>query len=275
MRLASFCECSNPYESSKIILMGIPLDSTASFRPGARFAPAAVRDASFEFEDYEFLTGDNIRKVPFCDIGDIPILGPLDESLALIFKDIKVYIDDGMIPVSIGGEHLATLPIIKALITKYKMLNIVVFDAHLDLKDTYLKTRYSHATVMRRILELNEIGEICFFGIRSSTYEEKIMLECHPRLSYENTARLRKDVPVYISIDMDVLDPSTAPGVGNPEPGGWDYSQLYMMLQKLKDFSIIGADVVEISPHYDFSAITAITGAKIIRDLLFLINRQI
>ncbi|HLC16858.1 MAG TPA: agmatinase [Thermodesulfovibrionia bacterium] len=275
MRITSFCECSNPYESANIVLMGIPLDSTASFRPGSRFAPAAVRDASFEFEDYEFLTGENIQKVPFCDVGDIAVPGSLNESLDSIYKDVKVYIDDGMIPVSIGGEHLATLPIIQALITKHKMLNIVVFDAHLDLKDTYLKAKYSHATVMRRILELNETSEICFFGIRSSTFEEKMMLDNHPRLFYEDISHLRKDVPVYISIDMDVLDPSVAPGVGNPEPGGWSYPRLYSMLQKLKDFSIAGADVVEISPHYDLSAITAITGAKIVRDLLFLINRQI
>ena len=276
MFVASFCECSRKYEDSKIALMGIPLDSTASFRPGARFAPSAVRDASFEFEDYEFLTGEDIQEVSFCDVGNIPIIGSLNESLNIISDRVKVYIEDGNIPLSIGGEHLITLPIIKAMATKYKPLNVVVFDAHLDLKDEYLKARYSHATVMKRVLECDHISEISFFGIRSSTYKEKELLENNQRLSIsKDFSSLKQDVPVYISIDIDVLDPSCAPGVGNPEPGGWSYRRLYYALQKLKGFIIAGADVVEISPQYDPSAITAITGAKIVRDLLFLINKQL
>lgn len=270
-----FCECSCKYDDANIVLMGIPLDSTASFRPGARFAPAAVRDASFEFEDYEFLTGENIQEVPFCDVGNIAVIGPLDESLDNISERLKLYIDDSRIPLSIGGEHLITLPIIKALVTKYRALNVIVFDAHPDLKDEYLKAKYSHATVMRRVLEYDEINTISYYGIRSATYEEKLLLESNTALfNPVDLLKLNPDIPVYISIDMDVLDPSYAPGVGNPEPGGWSYKRLYNTLQKLKSFIIVGADIVEISPKYDPSAITAITGAKIARDLLFLLNKQ-
>lgn len=276
MSITSFCECSRKYDEAQIALMAIPLDCTASFRPGTRFAPAAVRHASLEFEDYEFLTGEDIQKVPFCDVGDIPIIGPLNESLDIISDRVKSIVDDGKIPLSIGGEHLITLPVIKALTTKYRELNVLVFDAHLDLKDEYLKAKYSHATVMRRVSDCEEVNTISFYGIRSATSGEKELLESNPRLfNPTDLSNLNRNIPVYISIDIDVLDPSCAPGVGNPEPGGWSYQRLYNTLQKLKSFTIAGADVVEISPPYDPSAITSITGAKIIRDLLFLINKQL
>lgn len=271
-----FCYTDHTYEEARIAVCGIPLDGTASYRAGTRFAPLHVRDASWQFEDHDFLTGRDIRTVPFYDMGDMEIEGTAEAQLESIYTNVKNIVDDNKIPLAIGGEHLITLPIVKALLTGHKALNFVVFDAHLDLKDTYSGLSYSHATVMKRVIELQAAGSgsFAYYGVRSSTEEEKNFFMSHDELfSHKGISGLQRDIPLYISIDMDVLDPSCAPGVGNPEPGGLTYRELYAILQDLSHFTLAGADVVEISPPYDSSGITAITGARIIRDLLFLINK--
>jgi agmatinase len=276
MSLLSFCISQLSYEEARIVLNGVPLDMTSSFRPGSRFAPGAIREASFEFEDYDYLSGNNMLDVPFFDVGDMELSGPIDVIMEEIFEETKNHVYNNKIPVSLGGEHLVTFPIIKALSTKYPTLDIVVFDAHLDLKESYLKAKLSHAAVMRRIIEYNQDCQIVHFGARSATKEEKELADTHPQVHIKNgLSALRQNAPLYISIDMDVLDPSAAPGVGNPEPGGWSYKALARMLQKFKGRQIVGADVVEISPPYDPSKITAITGAKLVRDLFFLIRHSL
>jgi agmatinase len=271
-----FCFSNYSYEEAKVVLCGVPFDLTASYRPGSRFAPPQIRETSWEFEDYEFLTGENILTVPFYDSGDMDIMGGTEESLENIYSNVKSFVDDGKIPLAIGGEHLITLPIVKALLARYKALNMVVFDAHLDLKDTYAGRQLSHATVMKRVSELQQICSILYFGIRSATEEEKTLwMSRDDFFSHRGIDGLKRDIPLYISIDMDALDPSCAPGVGNPEPGGLTYREIYSILQELSHFTIVGADVVEISPPYDPSGITGVTGARIVRDLLFLIYKNL
>jgi agmatinase len=271
-----FSFSKHTFEEARIVICGIPLDLTASYRPGCRFAPSSIREASWEFEDYEFRTGEDILTVAFYDAGDMEIKGRGGELLENIYSQIKTMVDKGKIPLALGGEHLITLPIVKALLTRHEALNIVVFDAHLDLKDTYSGLRYSHATVMKRVSELHNVHSIVHFGVRSATEEEKILWENHGELFFhQGISGLDKNIPLYISIDMDSLDPSCAPGVGNPEPGGFMYREIYTILQELRNFTLAGADIVEISPPYDPSGITSITGARIARDLLFLIHKTL
>ncbi|MHB8158472.1 MAG: agmatinase, partial [Desulfocucumaceae bacterium] len=176
-----------------------------------------------------------------------------------------------------GGEHLVTLPAVRRAAAHYPGLSVIHFDAHADLRDKYLGMDLSHATVMRRVTEIIGPENLYQFGIRSGTREEFVFarssVNLHPVINAADiakTAEALKGRPVYISLDIDVLDPAYAPGTGTPEPGGCSPDQLFTALEAFADLNVVGFDLVEVSPDYDEAGRTAIMAAKLIREALLL-----
>ena len=274
----TFIGCDAPYKTADIILFGAPFDGTTSYRPGTRFAPQAIRIDSDGIETYSPYLDKAIDDIIVSDIGDVDITyGNTINTLNTIQTNVETIINDSKKPFMIGGEHLVTLPAIKALHKKYQDLIVIQFDAHADLRDTYLKEPLSHATVIRRIYDLLGDNRIYQFGVRSGLKSEFDFAKKHTTLerfqvnTIDTILPSLKDVPVYITLDLDVLDPSVMMGTGTPEPGGLTFHELMTAIHKLKNLNIVGCDVVELSPHYDQSGVSTAVASKIIRELLLLL----
>ncbi len=264
-------------ENCKIVLRGYPFDGTASFKSGQRFAPADIRLNSEGIETYSpFFDIDIESDIDFFDAKDLSLpFGNTEKALEMIEEDAKKYFESGHILFGIGGEHLITLPLVKACHSVYPDLHLIHLDAHADLRDKYLGEKLSHATVMRRILDFLPTDRFHQFFIRSGTKEEFEFMRKNKTLKRnpENTVKLiGKKTPVYISIDMDVLDPSAFPGTGTPEPGGIDFNTLIDTLSRFKELNIVGIDFTELSPDIDNTVISTITACKIIRECMGVIN---
>lgn len=271
------------YEDSKVILVGIPFDGTTSFRPGTRFAPAVIRPESYGLETYSPYLDKDLEDYALCDLGDIELpFGNTHKALHIIHETFSKLVCDAKHPLMVGGEHLVSLPVIEALAKKYPDLCIIHFDAHTDLREDYMGEKFSHASVMRRAWDLLGDGRIFQFGIRSGTKEEFDWAKSHTSLQrfdtdhLETIVSLLKNSPVYITIDLDVLDPSIFPGTGTPEPGGITFNTLINAIKKLSHLEhIVGADIVELSPHYDLSGVSTAVCCKVIREIaLILANLQ-
>ncbi len=271
--------CSLPSsKKAKTMLVGVPYDGTSTFRPGSRFAPNAIRDASYGIESYSPYQDRDLRDIRFFDIGDIPLSFSLKElNLQIIETFISRIIRQGKRVVSLGGEHLISLPIIKAHATKYKKLAVIQLDAHSDLIDSFRGEKLSHATVMRRTAEIIGFENLYQLGIRSMVKEDRLLpfRDTHMCLfdlkKADEYIKQLKNRPVYVSIDLDVLDPSIFCGTGTPEPGGITFKELVDFIVKLKELNVVGADVVELSPHYDQSGVSSITAAVVVREILLAI----
>lgn len=268
---------TNKFESAGCVMVGLPYDGTCSFRPGTRFAPQEIRTASIGLETYSPVFGRDMEEISFYDAGDLDLpFGNREKALSMIEKTALEVYAAGKKWLGIGGEHLVTLPAVKACQEKHPDLAIIHFDAHADLREEYLGEELSHSTVIRRISEFVKPENIIQFGIRSGTKDEFRWMSAHNSLCrYENEfpqwIKRFENKPVYLTIDLDVLDPSIFPGTGTPEPGGMTYNELISRLTMLQGFNIVGADVVELSPHYDMSGVSTITAAKVIREVLFLL----
>jgi agmatinase len=214
--------------------------------------------------------------VAFYDVGDISVVfGDVDTTLASIKDVLADIVGLGKIPIMIGGEHLVSLPAIEVLADRYEELKVLQFDAHADLRDEYLGQRLSHATVMRRVVERVGAENLYQFGIRSGTAEEfyfgHAKTHFHPDTILEplrdSLTELGKD-PIYVTIDIDVVDPAFAPGTGNPEPAGCTSRELMEAVHLFGCLNVVGVDIVELSPPLDHADITAILVAKLVREIL-------
>ncbi|WP_456419930.1 agmatinase [Methanocaldococcus infernus] len=270
---------SKDYESSNIAIVSIPYDETSSFKPGSREGGLSIRRVSWGLESYSPELERDLNDINFCDLGDLDLYGSQEEKFKMIKEAVKSILSDGRKVISLGGEHSITYPIVEAYKEFYKDLVVIQFDAHCDLRDEYLGNPLSHACVMRRIYEINK--EIMQFGIRSGDKEEWNFAKKHNiylkrRLLSEEDIKHIKELnkPIYLTIDIDVLDPAYAPGTGTPEPCGFSSRELFNSLYMLKEVSdkIVGFDVVEVSPPNDVNDITSITAAKIVRELLLMIG---
>ncbi|MGI6096750.1 MAG: agmatinase [Dethiobacteria bacterium] len=278
---STFLGASADFQAAKVVLLGVPLDQTTSYRAGTNQGPEEIRNVSQVLEDYSLYLRAGFSPYTFYDCGDLLLpRGNLNKSLQLIENAVEKIIEAGKVPLLIGGEHLLTFPTVKALYRRYPRLVILHFDAHADLRDTYLAEKLSHATVMRRVLELGAVS-IYQFGIRSATAEEEKVAEqftyFYPYTVKENLKRCLprlKGSPVYITFDIDLIDPGFAPGTGTPEPGGISPHELFSILPLLRELKIVGFDLVELSPPYDNGQITAVLAAKIIREIILLISLQ-
>ena len=280
--IETFIGCESSFKEASIVLYGAPFDSTTSFRPGARFGPAAMRHESFGLETYSPYQDRDLMDISVFDSGDLELcFGSSEMALSDIQKRAEEILKSDKCPLLLGGEHLVTLAAVRAVAAKYPDLHIIHFDAHADLRDDYLGARLSHACVLRRCHDLLGDGRIHQFCIRSGEREEFRFAaqhtDFHP-LSFdglEETVRelKEKNVPIYFTIDLDCLDPAVLPGTGTPEAGGVTFLELLEAIRTVAQANIVGADVNELAPMLDASGVSTATACKVLRELLLAIAK--
>lgn len=280
--IETFIGCESSFEEASIVLYGAPFDSTTSFRPGARFGPAAMRHESFGLETYSPYQDRDLMDISVFDSGDLELcFGSSEMALSDIQKRAEEILEADKFPLLLGGEHLVTLAAVRAVAAKYPDLHIIHFDAHADLRDDYLGARLSHACVLRRCHDLLGDGRIHQFCIRSGEREEFRFAaqhtDFHP-LSFdglEETVRelKEKNVPIYFTIDLDCLDPAAFPGTGTPEAGGVTFLELLEAIRTVAQANVVGADVNELAPMLDASGVSTATACKVLRELLLAIAK--
>lgn len=273
----NFIGCDATLEAASCVLLGAPFDGTTSFRPGTRFAPQTVRLESVGLETYSPYECSDLTDFLVHDAGDVDVVyGNTAATLQNIKHEIDHIYKLKKTPCLIGGEHLVSLPAIEAAYKHYPDLCVIQFDAHTDLREHYEGEPLSHATIMRHVVNMLGPQRVAQFGIRSGTKEEfdfakeKTHLETFTANRVEEIVELWKDKPIYLTLDLDVLDPSIMSGTGTPEAGGLMFHELHQALRKLKPLNIVGFDVVELSPHYDSSGVSTAVAAKLIRELILI-----
>lgn len=275
-RVERFMGAGADFESARAVLFGVPMDFTTSFRPGARFGPQRVRAASYGLEEFSFSRRRDVADVAFVDMGDVAVVpGNVALSLERTQATAAAILAAGKIPVAIGGEHLISLPLIEAAHARFPDLAVLQFDAHADLRADYLGERLSHATVMRRVAERIGGQNVYQFGIRSGDRVESEYAAAHTRLYTDDVlAPLTECLPelrgrpVYITVDIDVLDPAYAPGTGTPEPGGITSRELIRAIDAVSELNTVGFDLVEVAPGLDPTERTPVVAAKLILQAL-------
>jgi agmatinase len=267
------------YKSADAVIYGMPMDWTVSFRPGSRFGPARIREASLGLEEYSPYMDKHLEEVNYFDAGDIPLpFGNPQRSLDMIEEYVSTLLNDNKFPLGLGGEHLVTWPVFKALKQKYDDYVVIHIDAHADLREQYEGEVLSHSTPIRKVCDLIGAENVYSFGIRSGMREEFEFAKTSGMhmFKFDVAEPLKKVLPtlkgrnVYVTIDIDVLDPSAAPGTGTAEAGGITSKELLEAIQSIAqaDINIIGADLVEVAPIYDSSEQTPIAASKFLREIL-------
>jgi agmatinase len=278
-KIESFSGVSTPLDEARYVVVGVPFDHTSTYRTGSRFAPRAIREASFNIETLSLRTGVDIEHVPIYDAGDLHIVDDASETLRRLTQVSGDILASGKMPVIIGGEHTISQGVVRSL---PKSVCVVSLDAHGDLRDEYGGGKLSHATVLRRISELVGVDSIFVCGIRAVCKEEMEFIE-ENKVRYLTPWEMRdmgmvkatqmvteftkKFSHTYLTIDTDVLDPAFAPGVSNPEFDGITPSELIQIVSAVASERMIGFDLVEVCPSYDTGA-TAVAAARIIFEVI-------
>lgn len=277
----TFIGCESEYEDADIVIFGAPFDSTTSYRPGTRFASSAIRNESFGIETYSPYQDRDLTDYNIYDGGDLELpFGNPEVALKQIEDYVAEVLEDGKLPLMIGGEHLVTLGAVRSVAKKYEDLHIVHFDAHADLRNDYLGVTLSHATVLRRCHDIVGDNRIFQFGIRSGDREEFRWGKDHVTTCKFNFDTLGEVVeqlkgkPVYVTLDLDVLDPSVFPGTGTPEAGGVTFMELLEALKKVSSLFIVGMDMNELSPIYDQSGASTALACKILREIVLMLPQN-
>lgn len=266
----AFLAAESSYAESPFVIVGCPLDITSSFRPGTRFGPQAIRDCSWGLETYSPRLDRDLEDLRICDVGDITLpQGNLEGALETIQGYLATVIGDKKFPILLGGEHLISVPAVRELARHHRNLAVIQLDAHADFRQEYLGDPLSHATVMRRIADILGGENIFQLGIRSGTREEMRAAQTLGSLAeMEEMLRRVAGRPVYLTVDLDLLDPAIAPGVGAPEPGGLTFDECIDLISQLSPLNVKGFDVVELSPPYDPTQQSAMAAAKLVRELI-------
>ncbi|MCL2415454.1 MAG: agmatinase [Defluviitaleaceae bacterium] len=277
--IQTFLGCTACYENSDIVIFGAPFDSTTTNRPGARFAPAAMRMESYGLETYSPYLERDLEDISVYDAGDLELpVGNAQSTLNMIQNVTKDILDNSKFPLMIGGEHLVTLGAIREFSRQYPDLRIIHFDAHADLRDDFLGEKLSHSTVIRRCWELLGDNKIFQFGIRSGEKSEFEWAKEHVFMNKFNFDGLEKVIeslrnyPVYFTLDLDVLDSGVFWGTGTPEAGGVSFMQLLSAIKQLSVLNLVGADIVELAPNLDTSGVSTATACKVLRELILSIS---
>ncbi len=268
-----------PSAPHRVRVFGAPLDGTASFRPGQRFGPAAIRAASDEIETYSPVLDRDLADASFADAGDLELpLGDAAAALERIGEAAEVAFADGAAPFALGGDHAITIALVRAAARRHPRLRLVQLDAHADLRDEWTGTRLSHASVIARAAECVDAARIRQLGVRSGTREEYAWMRAHGTrtgFAHEELAALvdwAGEDPVYLTVDLDVFDPAFLPGTGTPEPGGIDWWAFQRFVKEAAArMRIVGADLVELAPGLDPTGRSAILAAKALRELLLVL----
>ncbi|EFM09601.1 agmatinase [Paenibacillus curdlanolyticus YK9] len=273
-----FILSSEDYAASKAVIYGMPMDFTVSFRPGSRFGPARIREVSIGLEEYSPYLDRSLEDIDYFDAGDLLLpFGNAARSLDIIGEHVRGILEDGKMPVGLGGEHLVSWPIFQEVYKKYPDLAIIHFDAHADLRESYEGEPLSHSTPLRKAAGLMGGKNIYQFGIRSGSREEwqyaRENINFHPFEVLEPLKKVLPELegrPVYLTIDIDVLDPSCAPGTGTAEAGGITSKELLEAVHAIarSGVNVVGCDLVEVAPAYDPTEQTQIVAAKVIREML-------
>ena len=273
----TFIGCDAAFADARLVLFGAPFDSTTSFRPGARFGSSAMRHESFGIETYSPYQDRDLTDCAIFDSGDLELcFGSAEAALADVEARAAEILKADKMPILLGGEHLVTLGAVRAAAQKYPDLHIIHFDAHADLRDDYLGAKLSHACVIRRCHDILGDGRIHQFCIRSGDREEfrfaRQHTEMHP-FSFEGLdtvcARLiAENAPVYLTIDLDCLDPACFPGTGTPEAGGVTFPQLLTAILQVAQLNVVAADLNELAPMLDPSGASTAMACKVLRELL-------
>ncbi len=276
-----FIGCDAEYENAKIVIFGAPFDSTTSFRPGARFGPAAMRHESFGIETYSPYQDEDLEDYDIMDSGDLELcFGSAESALKDIEERAAEILVDGKTPLLLGGEHLVTLGAFRAAVKKYPDIHIIHFDAHADLRDDYLGAKLSHACVIRRCHDIIGDGRIHQFCIRSGERNEFRFAAEHTdmhKFSFEGlseTIAAIGDKPIYLTIDLDCLDPSEFCGTGTQEAGGVSFKELLQAILTVCKGNVVAADMNELSPMLDASGRSTALACKTLRELLLAILKK-
>lgn len=278
----TFLGCDANYKNADIVLFGAPFDSSTSFRPGTRFAAKTIRGDSFGLETYSPYQNKDLCDSQILDAGDLELsFGNSELALEQISEFSEQIIADKKIPFMIGGEHLVTLGSFRAAANAFPNICLIQFDAHTDLRDSYLNVSLSHAAVVRRCWDIVGDDRIYQFGIRSGEKHEFEWAKKHTHLQKFNFGGLDEcihqlqGIPVYFTLDLDVLDPSVLPGTGTPEPGGVTFHELHnAVLRIMQTLHIVACDVNELSPVYDASGASTAVACKIIREMLLALQKK-
>ena len=281
---AIFLGAQRSVDQCKVSLLGVPYDGTCCYRPGARFGPAAVREDSYGIETYCPQLNLDLENIKFADVGSLDVpFGNAKLTIDYVEDATAVLLNNNLKPLIIGGEHSITSGIIKSVIKNYPELLIIQLDAHADLRDEWLGSKFSHACTMKRCLEVLPSKKIFQVGIRSGTKSEFLEMNKTKRFIQhtlgENAKYLEealksfKGAPIYLTFDLDWFDPSIMPGTGTPEPGGYFWGDFAAVVDVIKSHNLIGADVVELSPKFDNSGISSVLAAKVIRSLIMLLDK--
>ncbi|KEZ49354.1 agmatinase [Metabacillus indicus] len=274
-----FIKSHPTFEDSEAVLYGMPMDWTVSYRPGSRFGPARIREVSIGLEEYSAYLDRDLEEVKYFDAGDIPLpFGNAQRSLDIIEDFIDKVLAEDKFPLGMGGEHLVSWPVIKAMYKKYPDLAIIHMDAHTDLREEYEGEPLSHSTPIRKAANLIGPSNVYSFGIRSGMKEEfQWAKENGMHISKFEVLEPLKEIlpilagrPVYVTIDIDVLDPAHAPGTGTVDAGGITSKELLASIHAIagSDIHVVGADLVEVAPIYDNSEQTANTASKLLREMI-------
>ena len=272
---------SHPGRTGRVTLLGAPLDSTGSFRAGCAEGPTGIRWASENLETYSPHLDRDLEEMSLGDLGDLSLSGLAQEAaLAEIERETGRLLDAGTLPFLLGGEHTIALGVARAVLARYPDAWICQLDAHADLRDTYLDEPLSHATWAYRVGEQYGFERLVQLGIRSGLREEFHLGRSHSAFFSDSLMLprvLRKQLeqrPVYLSLDLDVLDPAYAPGTGTPEAGGASYRELITFLDSLSDLRLVALDLNEVAPPLDPTGATSALAAKLVRELALLFGQE-
>lgn len=274
-----FIKSHPSFKESEAVIYGMPMDWTVSFRPGSRFGPARIREVSIGLEEYSAYLDRELEEVKYYDAGDIPLpFGNAQRSLDMIEDFVDQILDADKFPLGIGGEHLVSWPVIRAMYKKYPDLAVIHMDAHTDLRENYEGEPLSHSTPIRKVAGLIGPTNVFSFGIRSGMKEEfQWAKEVGMYIAKFEVLEPLKEIlpklagrPVYVTIDIDVLDPAHAPGTGTVDAGGITSRELLASIHEIakSDINVVGADLVEVAPIYDPSEQTANTASKLLREMI-------
>ncbi|MEH7300699.1 agmatinase [Neobacillus drentensis] len=274
-----FIKSHPSFEESQVVLYGMPMDWTVSYRPGSRFGPARIREVSIGLEEYSAYLDRELEEVKYFDAGDIPLpFGNPQRSIDMIEEYVDSILAADKFPLGMGGEHLVSWPVMKAMYKKYPDLAIIHFDAHTDLREHYEGEPLSHSTPIRKIAEHIGPKNVYSFGIRSGMKEEfEWAKQNGMHISKFEVLEPLKEIlptlagrPVYVTIDIDVLDPAHAPGTGTVDCGGITSKELLASIHAIarSEVNVVGGDLVEVAPIYDPSEQTANTASKLIREMI-------
>lgn len=285
VNLAHMLGMDTPYEEAKVVVFGAPFEGTTSNKAGTKFAANAMRLESVGLETYSPLLGLDLEEAKVCDVGDVELsYGSAELVVDELEEAVSHMLADGKVPLMIGGEHLISYPAVKAVARVHPDVHVIHLDAHTDLREEFGGSKLSHATVLKRIWDLLGDERIFQFGIRSGTKSEFdfALKEGHTYMepfciqTMGDVLEQLSGKKVYVTIDLDVLDPSIMPGTGTPEAGGITYRELedFFLLLHDADVEIIGADMVELSPTHDPSDVSTATACKVLREIALILDEN-